>query len=110
MACVATEGNRPLDAPPCGLQPNSTDVRLLPGLSICLAPTETEAQRRAAASGPSEGPTNHWTVIKTPEQAAEQIAEWAPDIDGFIALPDGSRDSLILLVDEVMPMSRRAGW
>ncbi|MFT4012312.1 MAG: NtaA/DmoA family FMN-dependent monooxygenase [Paracoccus sp. (in: a-proteobacteria)] len=47
----------------------------------------------------------HWQVIGTVEDAAGEIAEWfrAGAIDGFIAVPGGSRRSLDLLLEALIP-------
>lgn len=47
----------------------------------------------------------HWVVVGTVDDAVEQILDRAERgaMDGFIALPGGSWDSLDLFFDEVMP-------
>ncbi|MDS9470262.1 hypothetical protein RGQ15_22205 [Paracoccus sp. MBLB3053] len=47
----------------------------------------------------------HWQVIGTPDDAAEEIRHWfeAGAIDGFIAVPGGSRRSLDLTLNGVLP-------
>lgn len=47
----------------------------------------------------------HWQVIGTVEDALSEIATWfrAGAIDGFIAVPGGSRRSLDLLLDALIP-------
>lgn len=47
----------------------------------------------------------HWQVIGTPEDAAREIRRWfeAGAIDGFIAVPGGSRRSLDLTLNELLP-------
>ena len=145
------------------------DVRVLPGLSLHLAPTRAEAERlheasvSAAETGrtlaglsrllgtdladlprdrpipgdvlpagareddgpvgalaaliargvtpaalvrtPEAAPSLHWTVVGTPDDAVAQVRDRvaAGAIDGFIALPGGSWESLRLFTDEVMP-------
>lgn len=53
----------------------------------------------------------HWQVVGTVDDAVEQIADWAASgaIDGFIAAPGGSVDSLHLFLDQVMPRLVAAG-
>lgn len=47
----------------------------------------------------------HWQVVGTAEDAVAEIADWfrAGAIDGFIAVPGGSRRSLDLLLQAVIP-------
>ncbi|MFB2532073.1 NtaA/DmoA family FMN-dependent monooxygenase [Paracoccus sp. p3-h83] len=62
------------------------------------------ARPEVAASG-------HWQVIGTPDDAVARIADWqaAGAIDGFVALPGGSRDCLSLLLTQVVPRLAEAG-
>lgn len=47
----------------------------------------------------------HWQVIGTPEDAVASIVEWAEAgaMDGFIAAPGGSVESVHLFLEQVMP-------
>lgn len=51
----------------------------------------------------------HWVSIGTPEDVADEIAAWhaAGALDGFIALPGGSPDSLALFFEELIPLLQR---
>ena len=53
----------------------------------------------------------HWSVIGTPADAADAIEARAAAgaIDGFIALPGGSRKSIDLFLDQVVPLLRQRG-
>ncbi|MCU1734626.1 NtaA/DmoA family FMN-dependent monooxygenase [Pseudomonas sp. 20P_3.2_Bac4] len=53
----------------------------------------------------------HWQVIGTVDDAVEQIADWAEAgaMDGFIAAPGGSVESVHLFLDEVVPRLVEAG-
>ena len=53
----------------------------------------------------------HWQIIGTPEDAAREIAAWhdAGAIDGFIAVPGGSPESLRLTLEELVPLLSKAG-
>ena len=53
----------------------------------------------------------HWQVIGTVDDAMEQIADWAAAgaMDGFIALPGGSVDSMRLTLDDLVPRLPQAG-
>ena len=84
-------------------------IRFMPGLNLVLAATREEAQALAEAS--EVGTPLHWTVIGTPTDAAEAIEAWAAAgaIDGFIALPGGSRTSIDLFLGHVVPLLRRRG-
>lgn len=64
------------------------------------------------ATGPTSPPhVQHWTIVGTPAQALEEIDRWASAgaIDGFVALPGGSWETLELLAQEVMPELSRRG-
>lgn len=107
-------------------------VAVLPGLSLFLAPTRSEAwdlyvsaEGRAGADDGAHGDDGdlatrtaqaeesgrHWTVIGTPEDAVAAIEDRAEarSIDGFVALPGGSLGSARLLIDDVMPALRERG-
>lgn len=88
-----------------GRQPG--DIRVLPGLNFFLASTADSAQRLAEESEPA-GPSGaaHWTFVGTPEALVTQILERfrAGALDGVIALPGGSWDSLGIFLDQVVPM------
>ena len=47
----------------------------------------------------------HWQVIGTVDDAVASIVEWAEAgaIDGFIAAPGGSVESVHLFLEQVMP-------
>lgn len=49
--------------------------------------------------------SGHWTVIGTPDMAARAIADWQDGgaMDGFVALPGGSVESLGLFFDALVP-------
>jgi len=53
----------------------------------------------------------HWQVVGTPADAADEILAWyrAGALDGVIALPGGSLNSLHLFLQQVVPMLRAAG-
>lgn len=79
---------------------------VLPGLSLFLAGTEDAArQLYAEATGAGVRGAPHWTVVGTPDQAAEEILRWADAgaLDGFLAFPGGSWESVHLLAEEVVP-------
>ncbi|RKJ70982.1 LLM class flavin-dependent oxidoreductase, partial [Butyricicoccus sp. 1XD8-22] len=48
----------------------------------------------------------HWVVIGTPLEAVEEITRWHENsaLDGFIALPGGSVQSLNLFFEQVVPL------
>lgn len=89
------------------------DIRVLPGLALYVAESEAQAHDLAttAASGSAARGAEHWTVIGTPEQAADEIAAWADAdaLDGLIALPCGSWESLRLFCTETVPLLAGAG-
>src|SRR5690606_17292681 len=53
----------------------------------------------------------HWVSVGTVEDVADEIAEWfeAGAIDGFIALPGGSLESLRLFLEALVPLLVRRG-
>ncbi|MCJ8150734.1 MULTISPECIES: NtaA/DmoA family FMN-dependent monooxygenase [Shinella] len=53
----------------------------------------------------------HWVSVGTVEDVAADIVDWfeAGAIDGFIALPGGSRESLRLFLEELVPLLTRRG-
>lgn len=53
----------------------------------------------------------HWVSVGTVEDVLADIADWfeAGAMDGFIALPGGSEDSMQLFFEEVMPRLARRG-
>ncbi len=55
--------------------------------------------------------SGHWMVVGTVEDAAREIGLWheAGALDGLIALPGGSLQSLDLLLDELIPMLAEQG-
>ena len=88
---------------------DADDVRFLPGLNMVLADSREEAHAVAESSGVDA--TLHWTVIGTPEDAADAVEARAEAgaIDGFIALPGGSRNSVDLFLDQVVQILGRRG-
>lgn len=87
-------------------------VKFLPGLSLHLTEIATEDQATGDSSGESAVPSaRHWSFRGTPEQAAKEIIRWfeADAIDGFIALPAGSWDSVRLFAEQLVPLLARAG-
>ena len=85
------------------------DVRFLPGLSMVLADSREEARAVAGSSGVEA--TLHWTVVGTPEDVADEVETRmeAGAIDGFIALPGGSRKSIDLFLGQVVQILVRRG-
>lgn len=91
---------------------NPDRVKFLPGLSLRLADTagrgdsvgvdDSESAVRAA---------RHWSISGTPEQAAAEVLRWteAGALDGFIALPAGSWDSVRLFSEQLLPLLAQAG-
>lgn len=55
--------------------------------------------------------SGHWVVVGTVEDAAREIMAWHEGgaLDGLIALPGGSLQSLELLLDELVPMLAERG-
>lgn len=86
------------------------DLRVLPGLSLFLDETSSGARALAAASAGPAG-ASHWTIVGTAVQAADQIHAWAEAgaIDGLIALPGGSWDSLRIFCTQVVPLLAQRG-
>ncbi|GAB2958114.1 hypothetical protein GCM10027280_53530 [Micromonospora polyrhachis] len=87
---------------------------VLPGVSLCLAPTRAQAEELANENQP--GPTSpahvrHWTIVGTPQDAVDEILRRADAgaIDGVIALPAASWGSLHLFTSEVVPALAAAG-
>jgi len=89
------------------------DIRVLPGVRLFLGASAAAAQQlvedsRAASpstSGREQAGARHWTIVGTPRDAVREIAERAEAgaLDGIIALPSGSWESLRLFTDEVVP-------
>ncbi len=83
-------------------------VRVLPGLSLFLADDAEQAaelyRRAAQGAGPARGAA-HWQIVGTVDRAAAEIEDWwrAGAVDGFIALPGGSWDSLRRFTDRLVP-------
>ena len=69
-------------------------------------PTVTDLVSRPEATGSA-----HWQIVGAPEDAAREIRAWhdAGAMDGFIALPVQSLDSLDLTVRELVPMLAEMG-
>lgn len=53
----------------------------------------------------------HWLIVGTVDDAAKEIAKWrdAAAIDGFIAVPGGSFNSVKLTLDELIPRLAEKG-
>ena len=70
-------------------------------------PTLAELLERPEVIGSS-----HWLVIGTPEEAYQAIIAraQAQAIDGFIAIPGGNKDSMMLFFTEVIPKLVKSGW
>lgn len=79
------------------------DVRVLPGLSVVVAPTRAAATELAGAT--AGGGAAHWTVAGTPDDVATDVAAWAAAgaIDGAIVFPTGSWRSVELFCEQVVP-------
>lgn len=91
-------------------------LKYLPGLSITLSRREERAVALHKAMTPATGATSpphvqHWTIVGTPAQALEEIEHWAAAgaIDGFVALPGGSWETLELMADELLPALSKRG-
>ena len=69
-------------------------------------PTVGELLKRPEVVGSA-----HWRVVGTVDDALRDIAAWADAgaADGFIALPGGSRQSLDLLLEELVPRLAESG-
>ena len=82
------------------------DIRFLPGFSFFLADTRQEAAELAAER--TGGGPSHWTVVGTPDDAVEAIERRraAGAIDGVIGLGGGSRASIRLFLEQVVPVLR----
>lgn len=99
----------PLDTPiTADLLPKSTaNVRskthasLLTRIILKEKPTLQELLNKPEVIGSA-----HWVVIGTAEDAVEEIIKWHDHdaIDGFIALPGGSIQSLHLFFEQVVPL------
>lgn len=83
-----------------------THAELLRKLISQKQPTVEELLSRPEVVGSA-----HWVVVGTPEEALQEIIAWqeAGALDGFIALPGGSVESMNLFFDELMPMLAEAG-
>ncbi|MGW0434549.1 LLM class flavin-dependent oxidoreductase [Micromonospora sp. NPDC003197] len=86
---------------------------VLPGVSLCLAPTRAQAEELANENQPGTSPTHvqHWTIVGTPQDAVDEILRRADAgaIDGVIALPAAWWGSLHLFTSEVVPALAAAG-
>ncbi len=81
-------------------------LRVLPGLSLFLASTEDAARElHAQATRAAVRGAPHWTIVGIPQAAAEEILRWADAgaLDGFLAFPGGSWESLRLFAEELVP-------
>ncbi|UOQ49893.1 hypothetical protein MUN88_07435 [Gracilibacillus caseinilyticus] len=79
---------------------SQTQANLLRSLISGKEPTIEELLSRPEVVG-----SGHWVVVGTVEDALASITEWAEAdaIDGFIALPGGSIQSLTLFCDQLVP-------
>ncbi|MDB4836949.1 NtaA/DmoA family FMN-dependent monooxygenase [Marinomonas sp.] len=70
-------------------------------------PTLAELLERPEVIGSS-----HWLVIGTPEDAYKAIVERASakSLDGFIAIPGGNEESMMLFFNEVIPLLVKNDW
>ncbi|QXT61636.1 LLM class flavin-dependent oxidoreductase [Tessaracoccus palaemonis] len=86
---------------------------VLPGLSVCLADTREAAQALAGRADlvPRAGKARHWSIVGTVADAVNAIVERARSgaIDGLIALPAGSWQSLELFTTQVVPALAAVG-
>ncbi|MCX7365345.1 MAG: LLM class flavin-dependent oxidoreductase [Alphaproteobacteria bacterium] len=80
--------------------------RLLATIVPLLAPTQAEADARAAALG---GTTTGLSFVGTPEGLAARLAELSPLCDGFDIAPAVLPLDLDLFVDETVPRLRALG-
>lgn len=83
-----------------------THANLLRQLVVHESPTVATLLKRPEASGSA-----HWQVVGTVEDALETIDQWhaAGAIDGFIALPGGSKRSLELTCKALVPALAERG-
>lgn len=60
---------------------------------------------------PEVAGSGHWLIVGTPETAAKEISQWYESgaIDGFIALPGGSRECFELVCRQLMPLLKTKG-
>ena len=65
----------------------------------------------ALMARPEVAGSGHWIIIGTAEQAADEIETWfnSGAIDGFIALPGGSRECFERVCSELMPALQKKG-
>jgi len=86
--------------------------RLLPGLALTLMKDRSSAQE-LAASARSDAPAHvrHWHIVGNSADAIREIAARASKrvIDGFIALPVGSWESVEIFFDDVVPTLQDMG-
>lgn len=107
--------NRPLDQPMniTNIDLSNLTVRsqthshLLASYITRENPSLTELLERPEVIGSS-----HWLVIGTPEDAYNAIVERAKAgaLDGFIAIPGGNKNTMLMLFNEVIPMLVKNGW
>lgn len=83
-----------------------THADLLRRYIVAQQPTVEELLSRPEVVGSA-----HWVVVGTPEDALREIKAWyeAGAMDGLIALPGGSIQSLHLFCDELIPMLAEQG-
>lgn len=83
-----------------------THAELLRRIVIDEQPIITDLLKRPEITGSA-----HWQVVGTPDMAAETIAQWqrAGALDGVIALPGQTLQSVHLFVDEVVPRLKDQG-
>ncbi|RAI03252.1 LLM class flavin-dependent oxidoreductase [Acuticoccus sediminis] len=83
-----------------------THADLLRRLIAIETPTAGDLLTRPEVVGSA-----HWRIIGTPDDAADEIEDWAAAgaIDGFVALPAGSTTSMHLFLEEVVPRLTQRG-
>jgi len=83
-----------------------THAELLRRFIAANQPTVVEVLARPEVVGSA-----HWVAIGTVDEVLTEIAAWfeAGAIDGFIAIPGGSMQSLHLFMEELVPALARRG-
>ncbi|MFV0633836.1 NtaA/DmoA family FMN-dependent monooxygenase [Demequina sp.] len=97
----AFDVNAPIPVDAVSVEAHDPDP-VLAGLGTLIA---RGASPRELALSPEGAASLHWTVIGTPADAVEAVVARAQAgaIDGFIALPSGSWESLRLFTEQVVP-------
>lgn len=98
----------PLDRPVTAADLPSEDVALRSRThSVLLRRTILRDRPRLAEllERPEVASSAHWVFAGTPDEAAREVVTWADagTLDGFIALPGGSEQSLDLCLAEMIP-------